>query len=266
MSFSVIIPARFASTRLPGKPLADIAGKSMIQRVWEQASLSDAERVIIATDHQGVADCAKGFGAEVCMTRADHESGTDRLAEVVGKLAFADSDIVVNVQGDEPLMPPAVINQVAKNLQLASQASCATASERICDAERFFDANAVKVVADAQGLALYFSRAPMPWHRGLLNDLSSDRQQSLALVEKALAEQPAFKHIGIYAYRVALLNAFVTWPLCALESIEKLEQLRILHQGHRIHVAEACEAVPGGIDTQADLDKLRKQLESAGSA
>ncbi|WP_370978738.1 3-deoxy-manno-octulosonate cytidylyltransferase [Agaribacterium sp. ZY112] len=261
MKFSIIIPARYASTRLPGKPLQDIAGKPMIQRVWEQAKLSSAERVVIATDHHEIDATAQAFGAQVCMTRADHESGTDRLAEVVSKLGLADDEIVVNVQGDEPLIPPAVIDQVAANLAANGKASCATISEAIKDAGLYLNPNAVKVVSDQQGLALYFSRAPMPWNR----DVLAEGVEATQALQAFLAEQPAYKHVGIYAYRVKLLKDFVQWPQSPLEHIEKLEQLRILHQGHRIHVAEACEDVPGGIDTQADLEAVRLLLQGESS-
>ncbi|MTI14677.1 3-deoxy-manno-octulosonate cytidylyltransferase [Sansalvadorimonas verongulae] len=247
MSYTVIIPARFASTRLPGKPLADIGGKPMIQHVWEQASRSKASRIIIATDDKQVQSAAVGFGAEVCMTRADHPTGTDRLQEVVTQYNFAEDDIVVNVQGDEPLVPPAVIDQVAENLKACVQASVATLSHRITEAEELFDPNAVKVVSDQTGLALYFSRAPMPWDR----DHFSATRESVG--NSALHQ----RHLGIYAYRVGLLNRFVTWGESPLEVTESLEQLRILWNGDRIHVAEACEMPPAGVDTQADLERVR---------
>lgn len=249
MSFSVIIPARFASTRLPGKPLLDIAGKPMIQRVYEQACLSQADRVIIATDDQRIADAADKFGAEVCMTSESHESGTDRLQEVVSQLGLAEDHIVVNVQGDEPLIPPAVINQVAVNLADNTLAGISTLAERIETAAVVFDPNAVKVVMGQQGRALYFSRAPIPYYR----EGSWDQN-----TEKALPQTVKyFRHVGIYAYRVAFLNQFVTWQPSSLEVTEKLEQLRAMENGIAIHVAEACEAIPAGVDTQADLDAVR---------
>lgn len=254
MSFSVIIPARFGSSRLPGKPLADIAGKPMIQRVVEQASLSQADQVYVATDDARVAACVRDFGGQVVMTRADHASGTDRLQEVAQQLDLADDAIVVNVQGDEPLIPPAVIDQVAANLASQATASVATLCEPIHGAEDLFNPNIVKLVADAQGLALYFSRAPMPWAR----DHFADSRASLP------AAPLFFRHIGIYAYRVSLLNSFVTWPQSPLEQLESLEQLRVLHYGHRIHVAEAAQPVPGGVDTPADLARLRTLLGQGG--
>ncbi len=245
MSFIVIIPARFASQRLPGKPLKDIAGRSMIERVYRCAQESDAKRVIVATDDQRIYDVVEQFGGEVVMTSPDHPSGTDRLQEVVKTLQLSDDEIVVNVQGDEPLMPACVINQVAHNLAQHNDASAATLSEAITDIETVFNPNAVKVVADSQGYALYFSRAPMPWARD-----NFDKEPSLRQLP---ADDLAQRHIGIYAYRVAVLHQFVRWPPAALEQCEKLEQLRILANGHRLHVAAACQPVPGGVDTEEDL-------------
>lgn len=250
MSFSVIIPARFGSTRLPGKPLLDIAGKPMIQRVYEQAVQSKASRVVIATDDQRILDAAGAFGAEVVMTAVNHESGTDRLQEVVAKLNFAGDDIVVNVQGDEPLIPPAVINQVADNLAAHPRAGIATLVEKIGDVESVFNPNIVKVVTDQSGDALYFSRAPIPWCRDSFGETAPVIPQG--------AEY--FRHIGIYAYRVELLHRFVTWPPGRLEQIERLEQLRAMENGVVIAVAEAVATIPGGVDTEADLDAVRKHL------
>ena len=233
MSFSVVIPARFASTRLPGKPLLDICGKPMIQHVWERASGSAASRVIIATDDQRIADVALAFGAEVCLTDPDHPSGTDRLAEVARSQGFVEQDILVNVQGDEPLIPPAVINQVAANLNASSVAAIATLCEPLVAEEELRNPNAVKVVVDRQGLALYFSRAPVPWPRDAF------------AAGTALPAAPAWaRHIGIYAYRAGFLQRFVSWPPADIERLEQLEQLRALYNGERIHVEQACEAVP----------------------
>ena len=248
MHFSVVIPARYASSRLPAKPLKVIAGKPMIQRVYEQAKQSAAERVVVATDDQRIADAVAGFGGEVCMTSAQHESGTDRLQEVTQKLRLPQEHIVVNVQGDEPLIPPAVIDQVARNLAAHPQARVATLSEPIIDADDFLNPNVVKVVAGGDGMALYFSRAPMPWPR-----------DAFATQRETLPHSNHFqRHIGIYAYRVGLLDQFVTWPMAPLESLECLEQLRVLWNGERIHVAQAVEKVPGGVDTEADLERVRK--------
>jgi len=247
MGFSVVIPARYASTRFPGKPLADIAGKPMIQHVYERALLSEAERVIVATDDQRIADVATGFGAEVCMTRADHPSGTDRLQEVVHKLGFYADDIVVNVQGDEPLIPPRVINQVAHNLKAESGAGIATLSEPITDIESLLNPNVVKVVSDTRGMALYFSRAPIPWPR-----------DAFAKDPTAMPSGYSWqRHIGIYAYRVKMLNEFVRWEPAPIEETECLEQLRAMWNGAKIHVDVADELPPAGVDTPEDLERLR---------
>jgi len=251
MQFTVIIPARFGSTRLPGKPLRDIAGKSMIQRVWEQAGKSAAQRVVIATDDLRIEEAARGFGAEVCMTRADHPSGTDRLQEVAALLGLADDELVVNVQGDEPLIPPAVINQVAGNLAANPKAGVATLCEPIETLEALHNPNVVKLVTNQQDIALYFSRAPIPWPRD--HSVSDDTE---------LPNDQAFsRHIGIYAYRVRELNDFVTWPVAPIENTEKLEQLRFMWHGVAIHGVRAIEAVPGGIDTEADLKAVIELFE-----
>ncbi|MFT7561454.1 MAG: 3-deoxy-manno-octulosonate cytidylyltransferase (CMP-KDO synthetase) [Flavobacteriales bacterium] len=250
MSFTVVIPARYASTRLPAKPLQDICGKSMIQRVWEQAKLCGASKVVIATDHSEIFAAAQEFGADVLMTRADHESGTDRLAEVVDALGLSDEDLVVNVQGDEPLIPPAVINQVAQNLKNNPSMSVATLSESVSEVSAYRNPNTVKVVADKNGRALYFSRAKIPFARDNVKD-------DEALTKLLMHEKIAMKHIGIYAYRASLLREFVQWPVAMLERVEKLEQLRVLENGHAIHVEEAIENVPGGVDTQEDLEIVR---------
>lgn len=252
--FVVVIPARYGSTRLPGKPLLDIAGKTMIQRVYEQAKKSHARQVLIATDDERIYTLAKKMGADVCMTDADHTSGTDRLQEVAQQQQWPDDTIVVNVQGDEPLIPPAVIDQVAANLFGAKNATMATLCESISDVQVFLDPNAVKVVFDNQGYALYFSRAPIPWPR----DAFKNNRDILP------PQHPAFRHIGIYAYRVSLLHRFVLWPPAALEQIESLEQLRALAQGVSIHVEEACEAVPSGVDTEADLAHVRRIITKVG--
>jgi 3-deoxy-manno-octulosonate cytidylyltransferase (CMP-KDO synthetase) len=246
MNFTVVIPARYASTRLPAKPLRDIAGKTMIQRVYEQASLSDASRVVVATDDQRIADQVALFGGEVCMTSANHPSGTDRLQEVAATLNLAADHIVVNVQGDEPLIPPAVINQVANNLASAEQAGVATLCEPITSVEDFTNANVVKVIASESGLALYFSRAPIPWPRDHFAQDTATLPDSLA----------AMRHIGIYAYRVSQLNRFVNWHPAPIENIECLEQLRFMWHGVAIHVSEAVQLVPSGVDTEEDLQRV----------
>ncbi|MGF1736113.1 3-deoxy-manno-octulosonate cytidylyltransferase [Photobacterium satsumensis] len=245
MSFTVIIPARYQSSRLPGKPLADIAGKPMIQWVYEQASKAGAEQVIVATDDQRIADAVKAFGGEVCMTRDDHESGTERLAEVVAKYQLADDHIVVNVQGDEPLIPDSIIRQVATNLA-DSKAPMATLAVEIDHADEVFNPNAVKVVTDKDGYALYFSRASIPWDR----DNFAKRPQEV--------HQNLMRHIGIYAYRAGFINTYINWEPSALEKIEALEQLRVLWYGEKIHVEVAVDAPPAGVDTPEDLEKVRQ--------
>lgn len=255
MGFSVIIPARYASSRFPGKPLALLQGKPMLQHVYERACQSEAQRIMIATDDDRIAEAAAGFGAEVVMTSEGHPSGTDRLQEVVSKQGFYADDIVVNVQGDEPLIPPRIINQVAHNLQAEQSASIATLSEPILDVESLLNPNVVKVVSDANGIALYFSRAPMPWPRDAFAT-AEGRQQ----LPQGYSWQ---RHIGIYAYRVKLLNDFVKWPPAPLEQTECLEQLRAMWHGARIHVAEADEQPPTGVDTPEDLARLQQLLEQA---
>ncbi len=253
MTFVVVIPARYSSTRLPAKPLLDIGGKPMVQRVWEQANLSAAARVIVATDDQRVADVVEGFGGEVCMTSPTHESGTDRLQEVAEQCDFDDAQIIVNVQGDEPLIPPAVIDQVALNLAGSARAEMATLAKPIHTMADLLNPNVVKVVVDSSLHALYFSRAPIPWDR----DAWHSRD---ALDEQGAVGGDWARHIGIYAYRVGFLHRFVTWPMGRLEQLEKLEQLRALEQGVAIHVDESCVEIPGGVDTQEDLDRVRRLL------
>ncbi|AWK81697.1 3-deoxy-manno-octulosonate cytidylyltransferase [Photobacterium damselae] len=244
MSFTVIIPARYQSTRLPGKPLADIGGKPMVQWVYEQACKSGADKVIVATDDQRVFDAVQAFGGEVCMTRSDHQSGTERLAEVVEKYNLADDHIVVNVQGDEPLVPDTIIRQVADNLA-HKNAPMATLAVEIDHEDEVFNPNAVKVVTDKDGYAMYFSRASIPWDRD------------------HFAQQPAqihhnlLRHIGIYAYRAGFINTYINWQPTALEQIEALEQLRVLWYGEKIHVDVAIDAPPAGVDTPEDLEKVR---------
>jgi 3-deoxy-manno-octulosonate cytidylyltransferase (CMP-KDO synthetase) len=249
-AFTVVIPARYQSTRLPGKPLQMIAGKPMIQHVWEQACKSSAARVVVATDDARIESACQAFGAEVVMTNADHESGTDRLAEVCQVLGLGADAIVVNVQGDEPLIPPVVIDQVAANLAASREAAMATLAEPIPDVQALFNPNVVKVVTDMHGLALTFSRAPLPWAR---DEFANDRDALPSHV-------PYRRHIGIYAYRAGFLQDFVQWGPCWLESTERLEQLRALWHGVRIHVADAVQAPPAGVDTPEDLERVRRLL------
>lgn len=246
MSFVVIIPARFASTRLPGKPLQDINGKPMIVHVLERARESGADRIIVATDHEDVARAVEAAGGEVCMTRADHQSGTERLAEVVEKCAFSDDTIIVNIQGDEPMIPRR-LSAVAENLA-ASSSGMATTAVPIHDAEEAFNPNAVKVVMDAKGYALYFSRATIPQDR--------DRfAQSRETIGDSL-----LRHIGIYGYRAGFIRRYVSWAPSPLEQIEMLEQLRVLWYGEKIHVAVAAEVPGTGVDTPEDLERVRAEL------
>ena len=247
MSFTVIIPARYASSRLPGKPLLDIQGLPMVVRVLQQALASGAARVIVATDNQQVSAVVTAAGGEVCMTDPNHQSGTERLAEVVNHYGLPDDTVVVNVQGDEPLIPPTIIYQVAQNL-IQVGAEMATLAVPILSVEEAFDTNVVKVVTDKQGYALYFSRATVPWDR---ENFSPTPQQ---------LQQPLLRHIGIYAYRAGFIRRYVTLETCELEKIELLEQLRVLWYGGKIHVATACESPEGGVDTAADLARVRRLL------
>lgn len=249
-AFTVVIPARYASSRLPGKPLQDIAGKPMVQHVWEQAKKSAASRVVIATDDARIVEACQAFGAEVLLTDAGHNSGTDRLAEVATQLQLEPDAIVVNVQGDEPLIPPAIIDQVAANLAAHPEAGIATLAEPIDSIETLFNPNAVKVSSDINGLALTFSRAPLPWAR---DALARSRDELPAGV-------PYRRHIGIYAYRAGFLHDFVAWGPCLLEDTECLEQLRALWHGVRIHVADALQSPPAGVDTPEDLERVRRLL------
>lgn len=247
MSFTVIIPARYASTRLPGKPLADINGKPMVVHVMERALESGASRVIVATDHPDVQRAVERVGGEVCLTSPDHHSGTERLAEVIERYQFPDDEIIVNVQGDEPLTPPVIIRQVADNLAVC-QAGMATLAVPIATAEEAFNPNAVKVVMDAQGYALYFSRATIPWDR-----------ERFAQSKETIGDH-FLRHIGIYAYRAGFIRRYVTWQASSLEQIELLEQLRVLWYGEKIHVAVA-QAVPCvGVDTPEDLQRVRAAM------
>ncbi|CAX59041.1 MAG: 3-deoxy-manno-octulosonate cytidylyltransferase [Erwinia billingiae] len=248
MSFVAIIPARFASTRLPGKPLVDIQGKPMVVHVMERALESGADRVIVATDNEQVARAVEAAGGEVCMTRADHHSGTERLAEVIDRYQFADDTIIVNVQGDEPMIPPVIIRQVAENLA-KSEAGMATLAVPIETAEEAFNPNAVKVVMDAKGYALYFSRATIPW----------DRERFAASREEI--GDTFLRHIGIYGYRAGFIRRYVSWEPSPLEHIELLEQLRVLWYGEKIHVAVA-KAIPSvGVDTPEDLARVRAAMQ-----
>jgi 3-deoxy-manno-octulosonate cytidylyltransferase (CMP-KDO synthetase) len=254
VDFTVIIPARYAATRLPGKPLADLGGKPIVQWVHERALASGAARVVIATDDERIRTAARAFGAEVLMTSPDHRSGTDRIADAARQLGLPDDALVVNVQGDEPLMPPPLIRQVAADLAAHPAADMATLSQRILILSDLASPHVVKVVCDREGYALYFSRALIPQPR-----------DGMPEAEHLADAVPGWqRHIGIYAYRVGFLRAFVHWPPAAIESTEMLEQLRALWNGASIHVAEACAPAPVGVDTPEDLARLRERVAHGG--
>lgn len=242
MTFKVVIPARYASSRLPGKPLLDIAGKPMVIRVAEQAIKSGATRIVIATDYEKIVHVAKENGIEAMMTRVDHASGTDRIAEVAQALHWDNNDIVVNVQGDEPLIDPQLIQEVALTLAHSKDAVMATACHAIHDETSILNPNIVKVVLDTHGNAMYFSRSPIPYPR------DDEHKQNIK----------ALRHIGIYAYRVGFLKQYADLAVTELEQIESLEQLRVLHHGYKIAVTVTDNAPASGVDTQADLDEVRR--------
>ena len=268
MTFTVIIPARYASTRFPGKPLADIAGKPMVVRVAMQAAKSGAREVIIATDHAEIASVVKAHGFEAVMTRKNHPTGTDRLAEVAAKRKFGARHVVVNVQGDEPLIPPALIRSVADSLAAHPQASIATACHPIQSAAEFANPNVVKVVLDNAGYALYFSRAPVPYARDFFARIVESPRDTFARIvtsprdafakgiTKIPARFPAYRHLGLYAYRCKFLNKFNEMEPAAIEQFEALEQLRAMAYGYRISVAVSREAPHPGVDTPADLARI----------
>lgn len=250
MKFTVIIPARYASTRLPRKPLLDIAGKPMIQHVWEKAQQAGANRVIIATDHTEIAQVSQAFGAEVCLTSEKHNSGTERLAEVVEKMAISDDEIIVNIQGDEPLIPPVIVAQVANNLD-RHQVNMATLAVKLESKEELFNPNVVKTLTDKDGMALYFSRAPIPYARDHFANCD----------DNFIAQQNYLRHIGIYAYRAGFIKRYVAWQPTTLEQLESLEQLRALWYGEKIHLELAQEAPQVGVDTVEDLERVRAILK-----
>ncbi len=253
MDFSVIIPARYASTRLPGKPLADIGGTPMVVHVANRARASGATEVVIATDHAGIAHAAREHGYAAAMTRADHASGTDRIAEVAARLRYPPERIVVNVQGDEPAIEPDLIRAVAQRLERDSGAAIATACCPLDDFVQFVNPNVVKVVLDCKGCALYFSRAPIPHARDAF-------AQGITALP---AGMPVYRHIGIYAYRAAFLAGYAKLAPAPLEQLEALEQLRALWHGHRISVVIADAAPHAGVDTAADLERVRTLLVRA---
>lgn len=255
--FVVLIPARLASTRLPNKPLADIAGVPMVVRVANQARRSQADRVAIATDSEEVAAVARLHGHEVIMTRADHASGTERLAEAITLMELAQDTIVVNVQGDEPEIPPPLIDALAATLAADPDCPMATAVHPVQSAADWLNPNVVKVVADADDRALLFSRSPLPWARG---PLAWGAQPDSDATRQAFDMAQPLRHIGMYAYRSSFLTRYALLAPCALEQIEALEQLRVLHHGYRIKLLHTSEAPPAGVDTPADLEAVRARL------
>ncbi|MDE2117757.1 MAG: 3-deoxy-manno-octulosonate cytidylyltransferase [Betaproteobacteria bacterium] len=288
LAFHVVIPARFASTRLPGKALLPIAGKPMVVRVAEQAAKSGAQQIWIATDHHAIAAAVHEHGFKSCLTHAHHPSGTDRIAEVVEQHDWPDDTIVVNVQGDEPLIPPELIRAVAQHLHDHPECAIATACHPIHDADAMRNPNIVKVVLDKHGNALYFSRAPIPWPReafnvsssteGITSDLAASPPSRMASSsirsdcssslrgEVGMGELPenlpVLRHIGIYAYRAGFLRAFRQLAPAAIEQAEALEQLRALWHGYKIGVTVTADTPPGGVDTEADLHTARKTFEA----
>lgn len=250
--FHIVIPARYASQRFPQKMLAPLSGKPVVQWVYELALKAGAKSVTVATDHKDIEAAAKAFGADVVMTRTDHENGTERLAEVSQLKGWSGDEIVVNVQGDEPLLPISLIHDAVKALADDPESEMATVACPIHRAEDIFNPSVVKVVCDAKGRALYFSRATMPWDR-----------DGFASEEKVISsEYPALRHVGLYVYRVALLDRYAHMPMSPLEKWEKLEQLRFLHQGIKVQVALTSELPPHGVDTPEDLQALTEKLRS----
>ena len=252
MRFVVVIPARYASARLPGKPLADIAGKPMVVHVADRARESGAHEVIVATDDQRIQQAVAKHGHQALMTRPDHPSGTDRIAEIAAVRGWPDELIVVNAQGDEPRMPSQLLRSVAEQLAAHSDAAIATACHRVHAASEMFDTNAVKVVLDQQGYAIYFSRAPIPYARDAFKTSTSNLPRGL----------PAYRHLGLYAYRCSFLKIYSTLAPAAIEQFESLEQLRALWHGYRISVVVTDQAPDPGVDTPEDLENMRRVFQS----
>lgn len=294
LTFHAVIPARHASTRLPGKPLLPIAGKPMVVRVAEQAAQSGAQQIWIATDHHAIADVVHEHGFKACLTKDTHASGTDRIAEVVEQLGWPDDTIVVNAQGDEPLIPPSLIRAVAQHLHDHPECAIATACHRIHDEASLRNPNIVKTILDKQGNALYFSRAPIPYPRDAFkvlsssagrDDCSSSLRGEVGRGEKVLASSagrgdcsssprgevgrgalpadlPVLRHIGLYAYRASFLRAYGKLAPAAIEQFEALEQLRALYHGYKIGVFITEQAPPGGVDTEQDLHAVRQYFDN----
>ena len=256
--FTVLIPARMASSRLPNKPLADIAGLPMVVRVAQRAGLSQAHTVVVAADDERIVKACQAHGISALLTRQDHLSGSDRLAQACHMLGLPDEAVVVNVQGDEPLIEPALINQVAQLLMARPEASMSTAAHPITELADFVNPNVVKVVTDAHQMALYFSRAPIPWWR---DDQSADvvAGQNKPILNRLPSPFP-LRHVGIYAYRAGFLGQFPHLPPAPMEQLESLEQLRALWHGHRIAVHTTEQAPGPGVDTPEDLERVRALL------
>lgn len=250
MSYKIVIPARFASSRLPGKPLLPIAGKPMIEHVYERAKQSSADEVVIATDDERIYEVATSFGAKVVMTSENHENGTDRIAEVAQICGWDDEQIIVNLQGDEPLMPTELVEQVVQSLIQNTQAGMSSVCAPIINADDFFNPNIVKVVLNQEGFALYFSRAPIPF----------DRQLNLENTKSISDKLPSYRHIGMYAYRAVFLKQYQNMQVAGVEQAECLEQLRALWYGVKIHMSVTQEVPAHGVDTQADLERIESIL------
>lgn len=255
IAYKVVIPARYGSSRLPSKPLLPIAGRPMIAHVCERALLAEPEQVVVATDDERIVEAVASLPVTALMTRADHHSGTERIAEVCERLGWGDDTLIVNLQGDEPLMRPDLIHRLAVALSQQEGCRVATLAAPISERAEVFNPNAVKVVLDRDGNALYFSRAPIPWHR----DSFSGQGGEAALPEGF----PYLRHIGIYAYSAGFLRRYICWPASPLEAVECLEQLRILWMGERIFVLPVERAPEAGVDTEEDLRRVRRVLADA---
>lgn len=250
IDFHVVIPARYASTRLPGKPLLDIAGKPMVVWVAERAKAAGAKQVVVATDHQEIVSVVEAHGYQAMMTSSNHLSGTDRIAEVTAKLGLQADEIVVNVQGDEPMIEPSLIADVALTLSQSQTAVMSTACHPMNEAEDWSNANVVKVVLNKLNHALYFSRASIPYARDAVEEI------------KSLKERTSYRHIGIYAYRAHFLKTYANMQPANIERIESLEQLRVLYEGHQIAVSITENNPASGVDCQADLEHVRQRMAS----
>lgn len=249
MEFRVIIPARYASTRLPGKVLIDIGGKTMLQRVYERAVESGADSVVIATDDAKISKAARSFGAKVCMTSAEHQNGTERVAEAALAMDYSPEEIVVNVQGDQPFILPQAIRQVAEDLDKHDNVKVNSICERITDGKDLFDPSIIKVVLNWRNYAMYFSRAPIPW------DIDSFKE-----AKKVAATEFHYRHVGLYGFRVSFLQEYIEWSASPLEKMESLEQLRILWNGVRMHMVITKDRIPPEVNTPEDLKKVDQYL------